>query len=362
MNDWYAGTIGGTSSATKNDGTYNNQFVYYRAGSYQTMDCYGEYASNAPTLPNYTRCVIASKPKVHLAYPGETVNISTDGNGQSTGGLGGNLINDAGTDQAGFFHGINFNNITQLGGLQAIHITPPVTDFCAFECTFSNFVGIAGANPTHIMMDSSGSSSVLSQYNLVKNNTWLGADTAELVELYTAQYTVIEGNTISNSINGGDGGGFYFKQDCRDFSVRANTGLVGNNTSLFRYDNFSVWSAHLGEVCWNNYATSGKALEFGTFGNNWGTVGIYRNTWQCTHCDILTTNGVSGSGTINVSGDVTVGDGTQTNNWLLSTFIGTLTFSGYVTGTSANSIVDANGNLTGPYNTAYFGIAGHQVG
>jgi hypothetical protein len=78
----------------------------------------------------------------------------------------------------------------------------------------------------------------------------------------------------------------------------------------------------LNEVCWNNYATTDKAIEFGTFGVNWGTVDVYRNTWQCTHCDIVV-GSVTGSGTINVTGDVTVGDGSQPNNWLVSSFSGT---------------------------------------
>jgi Putative Ig domain len=358
MNDWYAGVTGGTGSSTKSDSTYANDFVYYRAGSYQTMDCFGEFAVN---FANYTRCVLNDKPKVHLGYPGETVYMSTDGNALSSGGLGGQLINYSGSGQAGWFHNIIPSDITPNGGYAFIHIAPSSTDFVFFECNPEPYVGHTSANPCCVMFEAGTGSSNISQYITIRNCAFGGSDTAELVELYSSQYVLCEFCTVSGNVNGGDGGGFYFKQDCRDFSVRANTGLSGNTTSLFRYDNFSNWSADIAEVCWNNYVTSGKALEFGTFGNDWGTVGVFRNTWQCTHCDIYTSTG-TGSGTIDVTGDVTVGDGTETNNWLQSTFSGTLAFSGYVTGTAANGIVDSSGNLVGSYNTTYFGIAGHQVG
>ena len=345
LNDVYAGATGGVSHATIADATYQGDFIILRAGTYATNACY----LNATGLVAWQ----TNKPMAIIGYPGETAALDF---------TGAQLDEAGGTTQGFWIHSVGFNNIGAGSNYQGIRWDSGLTDQLLYNCQIGTMTGPSSSvNPAWLMSDSAAPN--ITQYMAVSRCAFAGVSTnaVELFELYDSENILVEYNSVSNNISGG--AGFYFKQGNRLFQVRGNYGSTGNGSVLCRYDNMdaTITQGTDADISWNNYQTTSQALAFGTFGNNWGSVSLGRNTWQAEWCEIAATTG-TGSGTITVTGDVNIGNGTYTNNWYESSFSGTLTLgTDYLTGTSATAIVDANGDLQGTYRTNYLGLSGHEI-
>ena len=361
LDDWYSGTAGHTNTLAnrKADATYSGYICYYKAGTYPTANCGTESWNTGLTIGgNRVPMVSDNKPKVHLAYPGTSPVWDVTAAG---------LQIYADSTYGWWMHGITSTGVNDASDQKFIAMDAGATDMVLFENTFGAQSGTTSNNPCVFMMTANRPS--VAQYITVAYNMFQGLSNAEAIELYDTQLCAVHNNTISNSSEG-NGGGFYFKEDCAGFSVRRNTALVGNTTCLVRYDNFYTElpnGATQAEICYNNALTTGMSVLFGLDGTSGGTepnasygvVGVFRNTWRGQFCQISATNP---HGTIDVTGDVNIGDGTASNNWSVSGYLGTLNFdSTYLTGTSAAGIVDANGNLQGSYRTTYLGTRGYEV-
>lgn len=356
LDDWYSGAAGhaGTLAARKADATYRDNICYYRNGTYPTSSCGTEtWNTGNPIGGNRVPLVSNNKPKVHLAYPGESpvwdvTAAALQIYGDSTYGW--------------WMHGLTSTGVNNSSDQKFIAMDAGVTDTVLFENIFSAQTGTTSNNPTPFMITANAPS--IAEFVAIVSNIYQGVTNAELTEQYDTQWTAFHNNFVSNSSEA-TGGGAYFKEDCAYISVRGNTSPTSpnNSTCLCRYDNFKteLTQGTQMEICWNNYETTGPSILFGTFGNNWGTGGIFRNTWRGQFCQVNVTSG-TGSGTFNVSGDVNIGDGTQTNNWDLISWAGTLTFdANYLTGTAGTGIVDSAGNLQGAFRTTKLGLSGHEI-
>ncbi|MFT3929933.1 MAG: hypothetical protein QM709_06510 [Spongiibacteraceae bacterium] len=348
MDDFYSGTVGGAASTSsrKGDGTYAGYFVYYRAGTYSTSVMARESADSGQRAP----FVSGKKPKVHLAYPGETVNIDTSG---------ASIIFY--TDSAGnyYFNGINFSNIAPGGDNKAWEWDSGVNDIGSFECTYNgNTASSGGGYNAALVMSRNGGS--FSNYVFMSHNTITKSNNYDTFLGYYVNKFVAQNNTINNS-TGGNNAGFYAKITNSNWSIRANTGLVGNSAPLYTADAYST-SNNI-EVAWNNFKSSGPGAEFGlTPSTAIGNIWQYRNTWQVGMQSVVNVT----INSLTVKNDVLTYTNSSANShgWYYQTDAATpkvtATFAGEECVKYSSGCTDTSGKLTGSGAT-YFGLRGHEA-
>ena len=338
LNDWYAGTSG-SGSGTRFDTTYQNYFVIYRAGSLSANTCFTD--SNGIVE-------MQSKPTVHLAYPGETVSIDFQTNLNTWGMASGNVA----------LQGITFPGCPTSASAkqnQCIRMDSGGNHNLIFENTFQTPAGaaISGTNPAFVMVADAHPG--VAQYNSFIRNTITGTNGYDVFLGYYTQYTVVEGNQISNSTDLT----FYPKVSNDTFVVRNNVGLSGNSGTLVRFDGYSPASSNC-EACWNNWKSTSFGAQFGP--DTGGTVGpyqAYRNTWQIANHEV---DNVPVSA-VTVVNDVVkyTNAGANSHGFVISGgSITTPSFSGEELVALNGTFVDSSGNLTGS-GLAYLGLRGSQI-
>ena len=349
MDDFYSGTVGGAASysSRKADTTYSGYFVYYRAGTYATSTMATEGADNGLRSP----FVSGNKPKVHLAYPGETATINTSGAAIIYYG-----------DNSGNYYmgGLSFAGLGSGGDNKAWEWDSGVNDIGSFECNYDASIASSG-NGSNAALMMSRNNGYFSNYVFMSHNTIVGLNTYDIFLGYQANKFVAEGNTISNNI--GDGHGFYAKITNQNWSIRGNVGLIGNSTALYNVDGYST-SNNI-EVSWNNYKSSGDGASFGlTPSVAIGTVWQYRNTWQVgqQHVANMTVTNLL------VANDVLTytGGSANTHGWFYDKQavapVVTAKFSGEECVLRGSSCTDTSGKLTGTARTNYLGVRGFEIG
>lgn len=348
MDDFYSGTVGGAASfsSRKSDSTYAGNFVYYRAGTYSTATMATEGADNGNRSP----FIAGNKPKVHLAYPGETATIDVS-----------NAAIIFYSDSSGNYYmgGLTFTGLGPNGDNKAWEWDSGVNDIGSFESTYvaSGASSGGGSNASLLMSRNNGS---YSNYVFMSHNTVSAANGYDLFLGYATNKFVAENNTISNA----DGNGFYAKINNQNWSLRANTGLVGNKGPLYDIDGYST-SNNI-EISWNNYKSAGDGANMGlTPSTPIGNVWQYRNTWQVGQHYIANMTVQN----LVVANDVMTFSGTSasTHGWYYEKVVATPSVAGKFTGEECvvrgtTGCVDASGKLTGAARTSYLGLRGSEVG
>lgn len=331
-------TIDGWYKGAKYDATYQDYFIYYRAGSYSTATDATEGG------PVYRMPMMDVKPKVHIAYPGETVNQNAaSGEWSFYSNSTGNV----------WFSGMSFASPSFNGGDRNVLIETSQPDHMFFENNFAapTVAGVNGQNPALVML--SNGASVSSYIGFVRNVIY-GTNNHDVVLGYSTNKFVFEGNTISGNDTGH---GFYAKVKNSNWSVRANVGLSSNAAELVQVDGYDT-SNNI-EVCWNNYKSTGNGWLWGltavtALGNIWS----YRNTWQIAQ---HTLSNVTIS-SLSFANDVCkFTNGSANSHGIVSS--GTIT-SGSYSGeecVGTGEYVDTSGALIGSYRTSYLGTRGWEV-
>lgn len=342
MNDWYAGSTGGTGSGTKNNTTYREYFVYYREGTYETGTMFSESGDWGQRVP----CVGNNKPKVHMAYPGESVTMDV---------AAAELIFYGDNGMGVWFQGMKPINIGEESQYHWFSWDAGMDNIVIFENTLPDAVGVGSRNSAFWMCRANGVQR--STYQAYVNNIFEGANSQHMLfELYGSNKVVFEGGSVSN--NRGGGSGAYFKDEATSFIVRNVHGLTGNTAPLVRVDNYSSNGAVLGVICHCNYKTSGNGILLGTTnGVDIGSIVEYRNTWQVSRMQVSGPD----DGSIASTRSVIIHSGSYTDGWDVSGgFEGSFNKTQLLTGTSG--IVDSStGLLTGDDRTTYLGIRGHEI-
>jgi len=347
MDDFYSGTVGGAASfsSRKSDNTYAGNFVYYRAGTYSTGTMGTEGADNGSRSP----FIAGNKPKVHLAYPGETANIDVS-----------NAAIIFYSDSAGNYYmgGLTFTGLGPNGDNKAWEWDSGVNDIGSFESTYvASGVSSGGGSNASLMMSRNNGS--YSNYVFMSHNTVSASNGYDLFLGYATNKFVAENNTLNN-INGN---GFYAKINNANWSIRANTGLQGNTGPLYDIDGYST-SNNI-EIAWNNFKSAGDGANMGltpttAIGNVWQ----YRNTWQVGQHYIANMTVQN----LTVANDVMTFTGTSasTHGWYYEKVVATPSVTGKFTGEECvvrgTGCVDATGKLTGTARTNYLGLRGFEVG
>lgn len=349
-NDSNAGTlasplasINGWYKTIKTDTTYSGYFVYYRAGSYAAI------AQEGGNDGGMRMAMPDGKPKVHIAYPGESV--TWDPGSATTlwyGNASGNI----------WVQGFNVASITAAGDQRAFGVENGPNDIMLYDNTVANqaVAGVGGSNCAFFMVRDNDSN--VSTYISFVRNTINGMNGRDIFLGYGTRKVVIEGNTLSNLV-GSNGHGFYAKHDSQYWDVRANKGLSSNTAEMVDADNSNtggsldkIWIRH------NNYRTTGVGLRVGpnnsgstAFGSLWDE----RNTWDVADNQAETIT----AGTWHATRNVVRHSGTYTDGYRVASGSVTITKTELLTGTSG--LIDANGLLTGTDRTNSLGVRGHEV-
>jgi len=317
-----------------NDATNDNDFVFWRAGDYRTDD--------APISDGGRMFMRSMKPHVHIAYPGDSPEWSTENS----------YINwDGGNDIAVI--GIDIVGLNNNGGAVCKSMQfggNPRT--LVYKSTFGGQLETCagGSNTSNLFFAAGGTT----QYSAIQRNTFDSQGLA-LAEGYDTLDKVIEGNVAIN-YTGSNLNGFYEKSNNHNVSVRANRGLTGNEGMLCVVDTYN--DAGPIEYSWNLWkVTSGDNIcEFGREAVNAIEVYVDRNTLISG-----TINMDDASGTVTHANNVRQHDGTDADGITHSG--GTeATLVGLATDLEDSSgIVDANGLLTGAFRTNNLGTDGFEL-
>lgn len=319
---------------TKTDTTYSGQHVIYRAGTYRT---------DVAPIEGSVRmaCVSNNKPTVHYAYPDESVFIDVQNSHWIYYGGNTNVFHGGFTQQ-----GINVSS-----GYKGLVVGSSETNQQVFECSFSAplVAGVGGQNPSHIFTSREfGNGTKADTYVGISHCAFTGGDNYMLYLNYQAGIGVIEANIINNVQSSN---GFYLKEDSHRFSIRANEG-ANNNGKLVQFDYNTPTDI---EIAYNNYESTGVAVESGPTSGAVSDIFMYRNTWRTPN--FIASNG--SSGTITQERDVVIHSGSFGTAWQEVSNNVTISQTDNLIATSG--VVDANGDLAGSDRTNYLGARGYEV-
>lgn len=359
MNGWYL--------SNKNNSTYSGRQVFYRAGTY-AVSIIGGYGGDS-WQADWAGTV---KPRVHVAYPGESVTIDGDGayiDIESGGATPGDFC----------WQGFNFiNPEVDEGGNARKQFIRSSTSACARSLFFeNNFDGngqtTSGSNSSCVMFTGGAGS-----YSAICRNTFNDCDGMDFGLYYDTYDHVAEGNLITGtyaSVGGQDPWGFFIKGggtgDAR-FSIRANRSQSNNISRPLAYcSEFTGQLKEDVEVCWNSYKSSNSdtinegagcyalGQGSGTSTSNYGAFWSYRNNWHNPHLSLIN---IDAGGPFVFENDVIHHSGTYTDGIYIfdsAALPAALTKTDLATGTS---MLDASTNLlTGAARTTYLGTHGCEV-
>lgn len=291
MNGWYL--------SNKNNSTHSTKQVFYRAGTYFV---------NAITPLNAGQADFASsKPKVHVAYPGETVIID-----------GGTAYIDVESGAGDLcFQEFRFQHpeTTDPGPLirkQFIRTSSTAAARGIFHNLYfdGNGQSDSGSNSSCIMF----TGGVNGTYTSVTRCTFHNCDGLDFVLYYNVFDNVTEGNLITGTYasapNGnGDPGdlqdiwGFFVKGgadgDAR-ITVRANRvqGATIDRPCWYTSEFTGQLKGNL-EVCWNSFKNTNTAIVnedagavaigqgSGSSTSNYGAIWVYRNNLHNPHISLI---------------------------------------------------------------------------
>jgi hypothetical protein len=321
---------------TKYDTSSQNQFLYWRAGTYRTADAPIEDGIRLPSSN--------SKPVVWLAYPGETPIIDTTGS---------HISMD--NPHNGYFDGLTVQNFTTDFGFR---IGSAGTNVQFRRNILRNMPSTAGGSGTN-------ASAIMIANNNTKGSHWAFLDN-QFSGIHTVGYGILGYYTDRVLVQG---------NRFTDFTV-GDSKAIGpktNNSMWFIRDN-RINMAN-GQGIWvDTYATTrdieisynlvqmgaGQALWVGQELATYGAITSLRNTY--VGGSVLVDNLVGTSGPVSFDRDVIVNNSSTANkitsNNALSTLLSLLT-TNLLTGSTSSGVVDAAGNLTGSF-TQYVGTRGYQ--
>lgn len=360
----------GMYGPNKNDSTNANKQIFYRAGTYRTVD-----------FPVFNETVqrvgmTSQKPHVHIGFPGETVifdNRSADGTQQAY------------WDYESGAKDLQFSNIRWINPTviensvnRKTHIrmgTAAVERACFFRVRFVGNTDDpgSGTNSACVMW---GGNPQPGSYFAISQCIYDAIDKMGYALCYDTSDVVCEGNSIVNgarAVAPGGAGGFFFKANTiRRVTVRANVGLGSDIEQPLLY--FSQFVESVSDVreniesCWNRYrnittkivaegaGAVGIGQGNGATGNHYGSFWSYRNNYVNPHIGMF---GIGAGGPFEFENDVIQHSGTYTDGFYVSLSAVQPTKTNLATGTS---MVDASTLLlTGAARTTYLGTHGCEA-
>ncbi len=352
----------GTDYAAMNDTTYNDQFMYFRAGVYG-LEGFLPISSDPQQYELEWRG--NAKPVVWMSFPGEAVTIDHNFSPNSvhpsyTSDSGGAFIDFRnGNSDDTFIQGITFRDMRNHG----FRLTNNRAVF--FENHFENLgPGADGANSSFIMFSGREYGSSRNMY--VRDNTFDTLNTGAFIKTYGLTYSVIENNRFSNPL-GNILEGIALKHADQFVDVRSNS-FDGNFRDGAINGNWN-YDGNL-EIRFNKILNSpvsycdgcGVGLQINHDGLTNGPVFIHRNTIYGT---VLLAAGVTGNGPISFYNNVVVNEnsGTPAGSQITYTNVSdTTVFRAYdnLAGNIAANLIDSNGNLTGSF-LSFLGTRGYQI-
>jgi len=330
---------------SKNDDTYAGEFLYFRSGTYYTHDCQDLEISRMAMIGN-------NKPRVWLAYPGESPVIDIRGGNRD------NRITFYGTTTHVYFDGFEmqggeYNNSIIRWTSTAINV---VLRRCILD--LDNTPG-TGSNTSNIMSTNGGSNGYYwaIQDNIIRNT---GGDGAGIMG-YLGTKVLVENNIVYNIVSHG----IFPKVGCYMWFIRGNhvADCATNGINIFLVTTAVVGAGDI-EVSYNfiDIDISRRAISIYQYPDQHaGPVHAFRNTFigrfrVAGHIDedsgpfyIHNNIIINEEGGDKISYSGTAGDFPER----------TIAYDNLL-GTIADNIVDEEGKLTEAY-SEYYGIYGHQT-
>lgn len=333
MIDFY----GGTTNADKNTDTYADEFLYWRAGTYQ-MDAHREDSDRRTPFVN------DNKPQVWLAYPGETAVIDLANAYISVYAGGDNLYID----------GIEFNVNSNVRGM-GIVVVGSADNVTMRKNTFYGITnGFSGGNNALVFIGSDSTNG----YNWAfQDNTMSGVNEGYGILGYAAQKVLIENNQYSSISPHPVGpkestGRWVVRQD--EFSSNS-----GNSISLQYSDTGALLSGDI-EILYNLVNNGGGKVRINSnFTDNGLPVYTYRNTFVC---EVEVNNAETTNGPFSFTENVIINETAHPEKIerVAIADASRVIVTDNLTGASAGSIVDGNGELTASY-SEFIGTRGHVI-
>jgi Putative Ig domain len=252
-------TMAAWDKGDKNDTTYKNAFLYYRAGTYYTRAA-GVYWEDSGRLPLYG----GGKPNVWLGYPGETAVIDVNGAHIAA------YYNS-------YFDKLDIRNNTDFG----IRVASSGSNLVVRRINFSN-IGLndTSMNQSGVMISNGGDTRGTNK--LISENTCNDMTHAYCLLGYSSDKVVVEYNTMTNMTGKH---GIAPKANVSNWSIRKNTAVTGMNTLNVLWLGLATGAngalSFNMDISFNNIkASSGTALSVGAEGPVYGPVYSYNNTYM----------------------------------------------------------------------------------
>jgi hypothetical protein len=354
-------TIAGWYGPDKADSTHQSKQIFYRTGTY--------LSTAAPVFGGTGQQVdmTSGKPKVHVAYPGESVIMD--------------CANTAYYDWESSAHDIHIAGFTWQN--------PTVSEASAVRKQFlrmvtggerigiwrNHFTGNEDAsannsNSSAVMIDPGLSAT--SSYHFLRSNVFDNLDEMDFVLCYGTHYLVFEDNEVINGYTADEGWGCFLKARNIDYiTVRANRGVgSGITLPLLHFSSFTDGADELRdhiEACFNCYGSTdasvaavgagaiaiGQSLE-GSTGNHYGVFYSYRNNLKHPHFGFI---GVQ-AGTFSFEYDCIEHSGVYANS--MYSFNSTVS-PDFDNCAIETSLFDSSLLLTGTPRTTYYGTHGCEL-
>ena len=259
IDDWYG--------ATTTDATHQQKQVFYRAGTYA---CYS-------TVNGGNVALSTVKPRVHIAYPSESVILD-----QTNGNI--NFTNAHGAH----FSGFRLNNSdTTAANWRSFAVNAVAHRLTWFENYWYNQqIGSVGTdNNDCVYGPNSGGPR---QYICLVGNTYdtLGSSSNGMGcgQFYNSEYIAHQGNELKNI---GDGlyNGFWMKTSARRITFRSNRATEGITGSALAWGMAaSAMVPEYVEFCWNYFRNTSPATDditYAPYDVQWDATSFwdYRNTY-----------------------------------------------------------------------------------
>lgn len=328
MADWYI---------NKYDSTYRNVFLYFRAGTYRTLD--------APLEDGWRLALPGNKPVVWLAYPGEKPVIDVTGSHVSAYPDISDLYMD----------GLEFRNWTTNF---AFALESGGSNNTFRKNIFRRLPAGAGGGGTNASGIFLSRGETVSNYVAIVDNKFLEVHGQGYGILgYNGSKVLVQGNEFSD----------FTVSDSKAIGPKMNNSLwfIRDNRIDIAYGQ-GVWIdtyAYTSQIEVSyNFVRSLNDYPFwvGQEDADYGAIVSYRNTYLGD--PIAVSNLRNGRGPVSFTNDVIINSSTAANGITTpdsSVTSQSLQTSGLLTGSPAKGIVDSNGNLTSAY-SQYIGHKGYQ--
>ena len=367
----------GDGPGSRGDTAYDGFICYYRTGTY-----YPGYDWDSESVFS-GQMKMRTRPRAHIAYPGETatIDMAGDGGAEHTGGCF--FFADAPNLNDVFFGGLTLEGICQFTSgevgttywHQFVHLAGG-SRCVLFENTMQNQAGggAGGHNPAYLYLLDPGFNR---NYISLHNNTIIDLEAAGpssgammLCETYSTQKIVFEGNSFEGT-SVGLTHQVYLKVDTEQVTIRGNkirtnthvcyAGTASNDGTTYSFNDI--------EICWNDckVASGFRHYKLGIEGTvdgvykPLGQFDIYRNTFTGGYSEHGNSGKTIGDGPIDYANNVRQYDSGTDGITTSGTF--TATVNGLADELTATSgLVDGTTNLlTGANRTTYLGLKGHEV-